>query len=353
MSDQTPEATPNGSVPAQQVPPMGSDSVDYTPKLPAAVRRAARRAEELSEQINRANEESQHPVQEQVPAPIPVQEQGHQPELPLETPVQPTRPDEWVQRYKTLQGKYDREVPQLRGQVQSLEQLIAAMRTAPPAPPPTASLTTQVPEEDVVAYGPELIGSAQNWSEARMAPHVDRLDRRMHDLEQQLSEQNALTARERLEREFDLDPELAPHWQRLNHDQDFMNWLREPDPFSGRPRQLMLNDACAQGDAVRTGRFFKAYLEHTAPRQLPAYQTQTPSSTVVAGSGNLVAYAAPGRSHATPDNGAPDQRIWTNREIQTFFDARLKGRYRGREVESEQLERQIFAAVNEGRVRNV
>jgi len=87
------------------------NGVDYTPRMPEAVRRAAARAEELAAQITAENE-----LEAAVVGGTP-QELGEQPQTfqaPPEAP-QPPQPqsDDWQNRYRTLQGKYDHEIPQI------------------------------------------------------------------------------------------------------------------------------------------------------------------------------------------------------------------------------------------------
>jgi hypothetical protein len=357
VTDSKPDAPP-----PSQTAPIGSDVVDYTPKPPDAVRRAAKRANDLAAQFKADPSMAggnntgtiENPVQlsaPSVPGLAPAAPGQTQPELPLEP-----KGDTWEARYRTLQGKYDREIPQLRGQVGNLESLLATMRTvSPPAAPPTP-LATQIPEEDVTAYGPELIDSARRWAAAELAPTVQDLRNQIEQLKGQQAKSAVEKTQDRVKIALDRDPELAPYWEQLDTDPNFIRWLQEIDEYSGVSRQVMLNHAYASGDAIRTGRFFKRYLhEHTVIPQSgngAGPQTPPPNGYVEAGSVDLTNFAAPGRTpNATPGTGAPEQRIWARHDIQAFYDDRTKGRYRGREEYADRLERDIFAALNEGRIR--
>jgi hypothetical protein len=95
--------------------------------VPDAVRRAARRSEEL-----------QASLVEGSPPATPVGEPpASQPQAPVGEPP-PAQPqpqtDTWEQRYRTLQGKYDSEIPALRAQVSAMENLVRTMQAAPPDP---------------------------------------------------------------------------------------------------------------------------------------------------------------------------------------------------------------------------
>jgi hypothetical protein len=341
--------------------PRTTEVDPYAPPIPPQVRRRARQAEELQKQI--AEQEGGQPEGGEAPQETPPQEGSERPPI-QEPPAQDAQPPaEWEQRYRTLQGKYDREIPQMRAQVQSLENLIATMRTAPPPPqmpaPESVPAYSPVSEEDQQAYGPELIEASRRWARGEVQAELNELRGEIRNLRAGQDRQTAQTATNRLERELDSDPELANgNWQRLNHDPNFIQWLQEIDPFSGVSRYVMLNHAYSGGDADRTGRFFKAYMrEHTDRNPPPSSPPQTYNGAngyVDTGQPpRLEDFAAPGRaSRATPGGGAPEKRIWTNRDITAFYEDRTRGKYRGREDEAERLERDIFDAASEGRVRN-
>ena len=95
-----------------------SDNSDYQPPIPAAVRRAAARAEELAREQGAANTQ---PDPEGAPAeavpeggdggsvpapPSPLPEPQPQPETQSDDPNSYS----WRQRFNTLQGKFDAEV---------------------------------------------------------------------------------------------------------------------------------------------------------------------------------------------------------------------------------------------------
>jgi hypothetical protein len=337
------------------------------------VRRAAERADELQAQMI-AEVEAQAQAQmtpeaelDQVIAQTQPQglTQAQQPQ-PEPRPGTQHQQDEWQHRYRTLQGKYDAEIPHLRAQIQQLEQLIATMQSAPAqSQAQPTQLVAEIPEEDYTTYGPEFVDSTRRWARAELSPEVTDLRRQIAELQAHAQQSTGDRVKDRVRQDLDRDPELAGRWQAMDGDPGFNQWLQEFDPFSGNRRLDMLRAAYASGDSVRTGRFFKAYIhEHTDPTyNPPIQQPQTPQPYVgpsngqYAGNGaaqmDLSAYAAPGRaSNATPGPGAPDQRIWTTREIQAFYDGRLKGRFRGRDQEADRLERDILAAAAEGRIRN-
>lgn len=359
-TDQAASDTPGVSSEAK------SNGVDYTPRMPDAVRRAAARAEELSRELAAGGEVEAAVVggqpQEVEPQPAPPQY-----EAPPEPPPPQQPPDDWQNRYRTLQGKYDHEVPQLTAHIRHLENLIATMQAAPapPAQAPSAQ-AVQITDEDYSTYGEDFVESTRRWARAEVQQDLENMRAQLEELRGHAQQTTGDRLKDRVRAALNRDPEIAHIWEQLDTDQGFNAWLQDFDPFSGHRRIDMLREAYAGGDAVRTGRFFKAYLhEHTDPsRMLPA-PAQTPPPVTQgspynggnghygngAGRVDLAAYAAPGRaSNATPGPGAPERRLWTNRDIQAFYEGRLKGRFKGREREADQIERDILAAAQEGRV---
>lgn len=364
MADQqasdTPGVTVNGDTVVGGDPPVANGADKYAPRLPDAVRRAAARAEELQQQMAAENEVEAAVAGGTAPEEYLTGEQAPQP------PAQPQQQDDWQNRYRTLQGKYDHELPQLRSHIQQLENLIATMQRPAAAPESVQQQMAQIdiPEEDYTTYGPDFVDSTRRWARAEVQQDIEAMRREIDGLKQYANQTTGDRLKDRVRAELDRDPEIAGQWQYLDTDAGFNAWLSDIDPFSGARRLDMLRSAYASGDAVRTGRFFKAYLqEHTAQTRMPTASSQTPSPvTHPNGNGNgyygngagqvdLAAYAAPGRApNATPGPGAGERRIWTNRDIQAFYEGRLKGRFKGREAEADRLERDILAAAQEGRV---
>src|SRR3954464_12344054 len=111
-------------------------SAAYTPHIPEAVRRAAELADQLSRDATQAAREAsgdnpEGSNQDDAATTVVDRPDGRdsgtqQGTLPLGDNPQPAQEpvrDEWEQRYHTLQGKYNTEVPELRGELRSLRDL--------------------------------------------------------------------------------------------------------------------------------------------------------------------------------------------------------------------------------------
>ena len=350
------------------MPPLDISSGEN--HIPEAVRRSTARAEEIARQAGVAN----------VPdAPEPTADDGVSAngETPVvgETPPAPPAPppaapapaspaDDWEQKYRTLQGKYDSEVPGLRSQVNGLQQVLANLEPRSPQEPtkpdPAPVVTTVgVPAKDIEEYGQELIDAVRRWARMEVQPLVDELRTKVDGLgsnfqkvERSAQETAVFNARTHVRAMLNADPVLGPVWEDLNKDAGFINWIKSADPFSGQIRQPLLQGAFDAGQADRVKAFFNAYLsEHTAtqvPAQVPPHTPEQPGT----GRPTLEDFAAPGRGSTTPPSGgAPEKRTWSQPEIAAFYRDVNRGVYAGKEADKLRIEQDIIAAATEGRIK--
>jgi hypothetical protein len=280
--------------------------------------------------------------------------------------------DEWEQRYRTLQGKYDSEITGLRSQVAGLERLLSTMQApqpqaSPPQPAPPGPVRYN--EEDVNLFGEDLLGAATRAAEARYAPVINQLQTEIQQLRGNTQHLAGQQLQNTVFDALDQDPELNGRWRSLNTDRNFLTWLQSVDEYAGVTRNEMLQNAYANGDSTRTGRFFKRFLaEHTsqppgnsgngyAPPagqlRFNSQQPQTVSAPNTPQAPRLEDFAAPGRAAGpgSGGNGAQPTRIWSRGEITAFYRDRTSGRFRGREDDFARLEADIIAAAREGRIQ--
>jgi hypothetical protein len=146
-----------------------------------------------------------------------------------------------------------------------------------------------------------------------------------------------------------------PNWNAINDSPQFGQWLDQIDPISHRTRREFLNGAHNSNQAGQVIDIFNTFLQAVgaAPGQ---------SNGAGNGAGNpnppppqqqfdLMALAAPGRAKSGQTQAPPDKGIVTRDEIKQFYTEKTQGRWAGREAEAAAIERQIFDAGNEGRIR--
>jgi hypothetical protein len=332
--------------------------------LPAQVRKQAEAVNKLYEELN-VDTEQQGGIAEagqgsgegmsaaheadsgegQAPAPQP-QEQGggDKTEKTLE------------QKYKTLQGMYNAEVPRLHAEkreltnrVQQLEQLIAAMNTGPAQQ--QAPVQKLITEQDVEDYGDSIEVMRKVFREEMSSKDAEinelrQLVRQMQGTVvpqvHQLSQNYAVSKEQR----FWADLQTAvPDWQDINGNAEFQSWLLEVDPLTGIPRQTYLDDAQRNLDARRVANFFSAWRGMTG---VPDARTHREAQFA----SELERQVAPGKGRSGGSRPQGEAKTYSADDIRKFFTDVQKGKYRGKEAERDRIERDIFAAQREGRIVN-
>ncbi len=263
--------------------------------------------------------------------------------------------ESWEQKYKTLQGMYNKEVPGLNAQNRELNSRVSQLETllgdlnkqeTPVQEVPVEKLIT---DDDVKEYGDsiDVMRRAAKEEVAGQLGRVAQLEKELAALKgvvpqvQQVQQQQKTSS----EKQFwdDLNREV-PNWNEVNSDPDFQSWLLEVDPLTGISRQTYLEDAQRKKDSGRVANFFNTFAKvsgkDTSAREKSATQ-----------SAELEKQVAPGRGRAgQPVNN--DAKTYSPQDIEKFFKDVRTGKYKGREDERGRMERDIFAAQREGRIVN-
>jgi len=263
--------------------------------------------------------------------------------------------DTWEQKYKTLQGMYNKEVPslsaenrQLNGRVSQLETLLGDLnkKEEPVQEAPVEKLIT---EDDVKEYGDsiDVMRRAAKEEVAGELARVTQLEAEIAKLKgvvpqvQQVQQQQKTSSEKQF---WDTLNHEVPNWNEINSDQDFQSWLLEIDPLTGITRQTYLEDAQRKLDVSRVVNFFKAFGKDIGKDDNARGKGSTQSA-------ELQKQVAPGRGRA----GQPvsnDGKTYTPKDIEKFFKDVRTGKYKGRDDERNRMERDIFAAQREGRIVN-
>lgn len=335
--------------------------------LPEQIRKQSEAVQELYKQMNDEQPEGTKPEGDTPPADVPaapVADAGATgepvpPQVVEQQPAGEKPPEETVlQKYKTLQGMYNAEVPRLHqqnrelsGRLQQLEQLLASMQSAQPQKPTEQAAQKLVSEKDVEEYG-ESLDVMRKVSREEMSPVLQRLNVIEGYLQQmqsnlvpqvqQVAQRQAVTA----EQAFWTDLTSAvSNWREINGRPDFQSWLLEADPLTGITRQTYLDDAQRALDAQRVANFFRTWLDITGQA------TVAQSTGRVSASSELEKQVAPGRSKSAGNPAQSKGKTYTPDDIQKFFNEVRQGKYKGREADRDRIERDIFAAQRENRIQ--
>lgn len=313
--------------------------------LPRAVVEAEKRAEEALAALKGIQ---QQPAQEAAPeAPNPPEEPPAeaQPEpdaqfeqeaaatesQPAEPPP-PARDEEktWEQRYKTLNGKYNAEVPRLLAgnkelttKLNALSAEIEALKNAP-------KKESLVKPEEIQEYGEPMVDLVRRLAREEVAAK----DAEIIALRSRLESFEATNARTSEESFYVRLGELVPDWVAINDNEGFHAWLGEYDELTGMRRQDILSDAEGKRDANRVARFFKTWRDS---------QTKRAATTTRKLESQLTPDAA--KTSSKP----PGKKIWTRGEIAEFYGRARRGELSSADMVA--IEADIHAATIENRVR--
>jgi len=344
--------------------PQTTPPKDYSTPLPPAVAAAAARANKLQEEMlgQQPNGDAQ-PVTPPGNEPLPPDDQQ-----PAPQPVAPQPPLEesgdWEKRYKAMKGRYDKEVPRLKEQIDTLVSDISNMRnvlstmevrTAPAAEPASKQPKKLITAEEEADYGEEFFTVVEKKARELIEPMIEQYDERFKGMETQIKgvgSQMVRSSVERMEGELDV---AVPDWRAVNADWEnngFKEWLQLPDPYSGAIRHNLLNTAYERCDTPRVAAFFKGFHAEVAATAPEGGADPSLAPTTVAPRVPLASFAAPGRAKTAAQSLPAEKPIITRLMIQQFYRDINAGRYKGRDAERSENERAIFEAQREGRIVN-
>jgi hypothetical protein len=263
----------------------------------------------------------------------------------------------YAQKWRTLQGMYNAEVPrlhsqnrELNGRVQQMEQLLASLSQQSSQPAQQTQVAPLVTENDVQEYGDSLDVMRRVTREELypVAQKIAQLDQIIRSLQtsvvpqvQAVAHRQAMTA----EQQFWSDLSgAAPNWREINDDHAFQSWLLEIDPLTGISRQTYLEDAQRILDVRRVASFFQTWNELTGKANVAQNTRRTATAS------ELERQVAPGRSKNTGTPANNNAKTYSPDDIKGFFNDVRSGKYRGREAERDRIERDIFAAQRDGRI---
>jgi regulator of sigma D len=297
-------------------------------KLPEAIQRQVDEAERLQKELygqaEKAPDQTEQVV-EQV-EPKPEEPEAHEAEA---KPVVPEAPAEdvayWKQRFNTVQGILNSQVPRLNSdlknaneQIEALKATVDSLQRAQAASVEQVQAERRLNDKDSETFGEDLVDLVKRGAqeavsqvtkqfasrEEQLLAQIKRLESQLGTVNQQVSE----TAQDRFTRAL---TEQVPNWQDVNTDQGFLQWLGEVDPISGFVRQAILDSAAERMDAARVSALFHAYLATKAPVKSKQQEKQQ----------ELQRQVAPNTSRAAANVSAGD-RVWTASEYEHALDPR-------------------------------
>lgn len=259
-------------------------------------------------------------------------------------PATPEVPEEtWQQKYKTLKGMYDAEVPRLHAELRDLKATVESLRkateTKPVEPTKPAAPEKLVTDEDVAAFGQDLIEVQRKVARevaAEFRKDIEDLRAENATLREQLTKTGTQVTEASFEQRLH---RLVPDFDVVNTDPKWIAWLNEVDPLLRGPRKLVAQEAYSRGDAEAVADYVKLFRQATAPVEPQAKVTE-----------ELERQIQPSRSAASTQTASPKGKVYTTGDINKMFQKVAQLGNQGKVDEARKLEAEIDAAYMEGRV---
>lgn len=307
--------------------------------IPKQVEEAADMAEEVFAGMTPDEDEE---TQEEAPA----EEEDTPPEENQDDEEEPggeeEEEDTFEQRYRTLQSKYDKEVPRLHQELKDLKQSIVDRlgsldkKEEQPVETPTVNAKLEKFREE---YGDELFDyvkemisvEGQNLFSEKSKPITEKVSS---------IEDTQIRAAQKAFNDV-LNAKVNGDWSSLWNGDDprFADFLQQPGPFGLMTYGQMLLNANDNWNADAMAEIFNHYLG----------QAKKPTRKNPAAEKQQEALSAPSRKASSAAPSADDKRIWSMDAIKEFQEADRKGKYKPEE--SKALWDDLLAAANEGRIQ--
>lgn len=273
---------------------------------------------------------------------------------PEPQPVVDTEEETYRQRYQTLQGKYNSEVPKLAQELRELKALLQNRQEQPVAPvqPEPEVLDPRI-EKLRAEYGDELV---EDWKalirsqvESAIKPVIDQTKQVEQTVEQNVATQAQQTFVQKVAQaspdgwENLWDSFIQARTGEAPIDPLFVEFLDKKDPAGLYTYGDILVDANSKWDADKMARVFQLYTES---KQQPTQPTPTAPAQPSQAEQDLV---APSRATTQPTPNSDSARIWTPADIQRFQNEDRRGVYD--DATSQALWNDLLAASREGRIR--
>jgi len=279
---------------------------------------------------------------------------------PVDNTPKPTGDDDpnsltWRQRYQSLQGQFNSQVPSLQQQVQQLTETVgslnAKLEQQVAQPPKVEEPSELVTKTDVDAFGEDLVDLARRIAkeefgkrESKYLKQIDALEGKLTEATGQVGVVQETQAAATTERFFENLTRQLPTWEEIQVTPECQEWLGTRIPGIGATWNQALQNAAAKRDIPAVMEVFDAFFERN-PNMNPRVSAQTQTNARQ----ELNRQVAPSKTSAS-NQQATQRRIYTVKEYEQESMKIMRFMQQNKKEEVRRLEAELDAALAEGRV---
>ena len=256
--------------------------------------------------------------------------------------------ESFKQKYATLRGKYDAEVPRLHQQVKELtdqmnairEEAHAAKKVEAEKPKEKVSYVTDADREE---YGDDLIDFQRRVAKEVSQDYEERFEQQsrvIQDLQSKISNTDSQVGEVGFTQKLNA---LVPGFDQLDNDERWVAWLNEIDPMTRGPRRDQAQAAFNSGDAEAVAHYVSLFRGSIEPVANGKSDRQT----------ELEKQVTPSRSASTVASKSSNNssKVYSEKELDRGWTKIRDLNSQGKYDDAEKLEAELTVAYMEGRVK--
>lgn len=256
--------------------------------------------------------------------------------------------ESFKQKYATLRGKYDAEVPRLHQQVKELtdqmnairEEAQAAKKAEAEKPKEKVSYVTDADREE---YGDDLIDFQRRVAKEVSQDYEERFEQQsrvIQDLQSKISNTDSQVGEVGFTQKLNA---LVPGFDQLDNDERWVAWLNEIDPMTRGPRRDQAQAAFNSGDAEAVAHYVSLFRGSVEPVANGKSDRQT----------ELEKQVTPSRSASTVASKSSNNssKVYSEKELDRGWTKIRDLNSQGKYDDAEKLEAELTVAYMEGRVK--
>ena len=265
---------------------------------------------------------------------------------PADTSPTDVEEETFKQKYKTLTGKYDAEVPRLHQQVREMTEVtkqlqdeLKALKVEPTKSKEKVSLVT---DADRAEFGEELLDVQRRVAQEVSQEYEGRLEQQdavIKNLQEELAKTGSQVGEVGFSQRLN---QAIPDFPQIDNDERWVAWLNEHDPMLRGPRRVQAQQAFDAGDVEAIAHYVSMW-KKTLAAQTEAKPHQA----------ELEKQVAPNRSanSVRTQSASQNSKVYSPKDADRAWNKVRTLNTRGQYAEADKLEADLTAAYMEGRVR--